>query len=205
MEMGYTVRDEALKPLFQFGLPSDHRLSGVHWCAQIASANGLLSMWDPPPNTIFICSPMTREYVELPPQSRDTITSFFGFGVRRTRGQYKILCADSRSCYVYTLGRGAWLWRTIAPPPAPALGPPYLGDAAFFNGNLHWLALDSKEDSFVCCFDLKTELFTRISVPCDYIANRCGNMWVYILEGRLCLYVVLDWRHVIIWKMNNWG
>ncbi|XP_042054225.1 putative F-box protein At1g33530 [Salvia splendens] len=205
LEKGYTVRDEALKQLFRFGLPSHHLSSGAHSCVRIASANGLILVWDPFSNILFICNPMTREYVELPPLSKDPITCFFGFGVSRTSGQYKILCVDVRSCYVYTLGRGAGLWRSIAPAPSLGIGSLYLGYATFFNGNLHRLASDSEENYSVCCFDLETELFTRISYPCDYIANRYGNRCVYILDGRLCLYNILDWCHVIVWKMNNYG
>ncbi|XP_047949583.1 putative F-box protein At1g32420 [Salvia hispanica] len=205
MKMRYTVRDEALKPLFRFGLPYK-----VCRPVQIVSANGLLSVWETYLTTIFICNPMTREYVELPPLSKDTNTRFLGgFGVSKTSGQYMILFVNDRSCHVYTLGRGAGLWRSIvapAPVPTPGIGSRYSGYAAFLNGNLHyWLAFDSQENFFICCFDLETELSTGLSVPSDYSGNRHGKRGVFILDGHLCLYCILDLRTVVIWKMNIYG
>ncbi|XP_042005013.1 F-box protein At3g07870-like [Salvia splendens] len=204
MEMGYTVCDEALKPLFRFASPSHHQSSTVNHRVTIASANGLLSMWDPFNNTLFICNPMTREYVELPPLSKDIITRFFGFGMSKLSGQYKILYGDSySSCHVYTLGRGTGLWRSVAAA-APGICRQPLESALFYNGNLHWLTSDPEKKFLVCCFDLEAEVFTSFSVPCDY-SDSFGNNRLYILEGRLCLCNILDWRRVNIWKINNYG
>ncbi|XP_047977025.1 putative F-box protein At1g32420 isoform X2 [Salvia hispanica] len=204
MEMWYTVFNEVFKPLFQFSLPSHNQLSTIDRRVVIASANGLLSMWDQYADYLFICNPLTREYAELPRLSTDRVTSFYGFGMSKISGQYKILYGNEYSCHVYTIGRGVGLWRSIAAP-QPGINTLYYDYAAFLNGNLHWLACDSKGNFFVCYFDFDTELFSRFSIPCDYDGNGYGNNRLYILDGRLYLCNIIDWHRVIIWKMNNYG
>ncbi|XP_042010376.1 F-box protein At5g49610-like isoform X1 [Salvia splendens] len=204
MEMRYNVCNEALKPLFRFDSPSHIQFSASNYRVIVASANGLLSMWDRWAKVIFICNPMTREYAELPPISTSIITSFSGFGMSKISGQYKILYGNRYSCHVYTIGRGKGLWRSIAAAQR-GINNLHRGCAAFLNGNLHWLAYDSEDNFFVCCFDIETELFTSFSIPCDYNGKSHGNNQLYILEGRLYLCNILDWQRVVIWKMNNYG
>ncbi|XP_047947246.1 uncharacterized protein LOC125193492 isoform X3 [Salvia hispanica] len=100
--------------------------------------------------------------------------------------------------------RGAELWRSVAAA-QPGINSMNRGCAAFLNGNLHWLAYDSDDNFFVCCFDIETELFTSFSIPCDYNGESHGNNQLYILEGRLYLCNILDRQRVVIWKMNNYG
>ncbi|XP_042006554.1 putative F-box protein At3g16210 [Salvia splendens] len=203
MEMRYVVCDEALKPLFRFGSPSHNQFSTAHYRVMVASANGLLSVWDQRDNILFICNPMTREHVELPPLSKYKKNySFSGFGVSKTRGQYKIVYVDIDSCWVYTLGTGSWRSIEAFNPGIFSLD---FDTAAFFNGNLHWLTYDSKENRFICCFDLETELFTRFYLPREFNSDTYLYKRIYIFEGRLCLCGILDLRHIVIWMMNNYG
>ncbi|XP_047947245.1 putative F-box protein At1g32420 isoform X2 [Salvia hispanica] len=204
MEMRYNVCNEALKPLFRFDSPSHVQFSAMNRRVIVASDNGLLSAWDRWAKVLFICNPMTREYAELPPISTSIYTSFFGFGTSKISGQYKILYGNEYSCHVYTIGRGAELWRSVAAA-QPGINSMNRGCAAFLNGNLHWLAYDSDDNFFVCCFDIETELFTSFSIPCDYNGESHGNNQLYILEGRLYLCNILDRQRVVIWKMNNYG
>ncbi|XP_042010474.1 putative F-box protein At1g32420 [Salvia splendens] len=204
MEMRYNLFNEALKPLFRFSLPSHNLCSSTEYRVVITSANGLLSLWDQYANYLFICNPLTREYAELPRLSTDRVTCFYGFGMSKTRGQYKILYGNEYSCHVYTIGRGVGLWRSIAAP-QPGINTLLYDYAAFLNGNLHWLACDLKRNFFVCYFDFDTELFSCFSIPCDYDGNGYGNNRLYILDGRLYLCNIIDWHRVIIWKMNNYG
>ncbi|XP_047949582.1 F-box protein At5g49610-like [Salvia hispanica] len=205
MEMRYNVCNEALKLLFRFDSPSHIQFSAINRRVIVASpANGLLLMWDRWAKVLFICNPMTREYAELPPISTSIYTSFFGFGTSKISGQYKILYGNQYSCHVYTIGRGAGLWRSVAAA-QPGINRLNRGCAAFFNGNLHWLAYDSEDNFFVRCFDIETELFTSFSIPCDYNGKRRGNNRLYILEGQLYLCSILDFQHVVIWKMNIYG
>ncbi|XP_047949589.1 putative F-box protein At1g33530 [Salvia hispanica] len=198
----YTVFDGAFKPLFRFGFPE-----GWNFHVVIASVNGLLAVWDHDKYAIqmFVCNPMTREYAMLPPLMGAGF--FFGFGVSKLSGLYKILYGDQySSCHVYTLGRGSsgreWRSITSTAPGVPTLG----GDCAkFLNGNLHWLVSNIEKNDLVCSFDIETELFTSFSPPHDYGGNPYGNNHLYILEGQLCLCDILNSNHVVVWKMNSYG
>ncbi|XP_047949579.1 F-box protein At5g49610-like [Salvia hispanica] len=204
MEMRYNVCNEALEPLFRFDSPSHIQFSANNRRVIVASDNGLLSAWDRWAKVLFICNPMTREYVELPPISTSIFTSLFGFGTSKISGQYKILYGNRDSCHVYTIGRGAGLWRSVVAA-QPGFNRMNRGCAAFLNGNLHWFAYDSEDNFFVCCFDIETELFTSFSIPCDYNGKSEGNNQLYILEGQLYLCSIIDFQHVVIWKMNIYG
>ncbi|KAL0360134.1 UNVERIFIED_CONTAM: putative F-box protein [Sesamum radiatum] len=100
------------------------------------SANGFLFMRDInyKHETLYICNPLTREYIELPkPQrvARYPSVVTHGFGVASKSGEYKVVrifherelnprtraCrrVPSSECQVYTLGTGAW--RTVGEAP----------------------------------------------------------------------------------------
>ncbi|XP_042010980.1 putative F-box protein At3g16210 [Salvia splendens] len=203
MEMQYVVCDEALKPLFRFGSPSHNQFSTAHYRVIVASANGFLSIWDQRDNILFICNPMTREHVELPRLSKyNKVCSFWGFGVSKTSSQYKIVYVDKDSCWVYTLGTGLWRSIEAIDPCIFLLG---FDSAAFLNGNLHWLTYDSKENIFICCFDLETDIFTRFSLPCEFSDDISSYKRIYIFEGRLYLCGILDWCRVVLRMMNSYG
>ncbi|XP_042010582.1 putative F-box protein At3g16210 [Salvia splendens] len=199
----YIVTDEAYRPLYRFVLPPRNHDS-CH--AVIDSTNGLIMMWEECGEILFICNPMTCEYVQLPPPPSLTSEYMYGFGVSKLSRKYKILCGTARSCDVYILGRGeSGLWRRIA---AEAPGIPIFPSdiAAFLNGNLHWLASKS-EENFVCCFDLETKLFNRFSLPDrDYNGDYNHEYHLRTLESRLCLCDAVD-SHlgVAIWWMNDYG
>ncbi|XP_047949588.1 F-box/kelch-repeat protein At3g06240-like [Salvia hispanica] len=205
--MGFAICDEAFKPLFQFSFCSnttcnDHLVVG--------SANGLLLFLDGCDDTLFVCNPITREYVEIPRLPKRGCIA--GFGVSKISGQYKILCRDQiRSYHVYTLERGGGCWRRIAGPKFYPRMP--WGNVIFFNGYLHWLASDLKESLFVCCFDLETEVFTKFSLPPrdnsnDPVKNWChvrGDYELCVLEGQLCVCDSLKSTGIVIWWMKNYG
>ncbi|XP_047949602.1 F-box protein At3g07870-like [Salvia hispanica] len=201
--------DEARKPLFRFSMnpPRTIFANSVPYSVVIDSTDGLLLTRGGYTDTLYVCNPLTREYVELPPLNKNDHNYVFGFGVSKISGQYKVLCcevsSESCKCYVYTLGEGG-SWRTIS---AATPGSPILRctNALFCNGNLHWLASysDFEGKHLVCCFDLKTELFTSFFLPPH--VGKHGNCQLCILEGRLCLCVYLDGHRVVIWKMNKYG
>ena len=198
---GYTVCDEAFQPLFRFSLPPQNAIFDYHRVI-IGSINGLILLWDgfdDNHHNLFTVNPMTCEYIELPHlHARRPI---FGFGVSKLSGQYKILSVDeSRSSHVYTLSRGGGLWRciptattTVLPCDArlnrrPTTGMPF-GYVSFLNGNLHWLAIDCKNNILVSCFDLETELFANFSPPPfydGYSSDLYGSYQLCILDDRLC-------------------
>ncbi|XP_042044122.1 F-box/kelch-repeat protein At3g06240-like, partial [Salvia splendens] len=192
--LGYAVCDDPHRPLYRFDLPHSHNR------IVIDSANGLLLLRDGCANILFICNPMTREYAELPPLPARSC--FYGFGVSKLTGQYKILCANQFWSYcIYTIGQEEELWRSIAAPPCNTVHSDY---AVFFNGNLHRLEYDFKKNLFVCCFDLDTELFTGFSLP-NYGGNKFSNYRLCTLDGKLCFCHMLEKFDVVIWWMNNYG
>ena len=155
--------DEACEPLFRFWMGPDVT---VRYSDVIDSTDGLLLARDGASNRLFVCNPMTQEYVVLPHLYRYAGRWIFGFGVSKISRQYKVLnFEETGSCYVYTLGEGG-SWRSISST-APGIPIPLNKNAIFCNGNIHWLVsyFDIKENFMVCCFDLDTELFTSFSLP----------------------------------------
>ncbi|XP_042010605.1 putative F-box protein At1g33530 [Salvia splendens] len=205
-DIGFAVCDEAYKPLCHFGFPPLKK-DATTTLLVVGSANGLILVWNGIDSRLCVCNPITSEYIKLPCQS--PVSYVFGFGVSKLSGQYKILCG----AHVYTLGREGGCWRSIA----GATGSLRLlwENAVFFNGNLHWLASDSKENPLVCCFDLETELFTSFVLPPrdhinyddGYLSYWNGEYRLCVLDGRLCLCDILlhvRW-HAVIWRMNTYG
>ncbi|XP_042007439.1 putative F-box protein At3g16210 [Salvia splendens] len=126
---GYAVCDEACKRLRWFNFPPKIEVTTLGcYRAVVGSTNGLLLVWDGSSRCneiLFVCNPITSEYVELP--SMPMQGSVFGFGVSRLSGQYKILCGNYyTTCHVYTLGGS---WRSVG----AAIGHPRLpqDNAAF--------------------------------------------------------------------------
>ncbi|XP_047949604.1 putative F-box protein At3g16210 [Salvia hispanica] len=197
--------DKACEPLFRFWMspPYIKHQSSVRYRVVVDSTDGLLLVRDGRSNILFVCNPLTCEYVVLPPLPTFSRRCMFGFGVSRISGQYKILCGEeSGSCHVYTLeGEGSWRSiSTLAPGGSTVPG----AIAAFVNGNLHWLASDSEENHLVCCFDLETKLFTSFSLPPRVSDNDIlDEYWLCILEGRLCLCDHLNGYGVVILWTNN--
>ncbi|KAL0314222.1 UNVERIFIED_CONTAM: hypothetical protein Sangu_2266600 [Sesamum angustifolium] len=148
------------------------------------SANGLVCFRKigQHPETVYICNPITRDYIQLPAPgtirySPTTVT--YGFGASKASGQHKVvriyhecirvpdthelLGIPKSECRVYTLGTGSW--RSIAPGPKLEHNSRSIG--AFLNGNLHWLVADSEGFPRISCLDLETEVFSTFSAPPD--------------------------------------
>ena len=201
----YQVNGAIITPSFTFRtLPSLYENSfNVRCGVVIDSVDGLILVKDKCPTLLYVCNPITREYIELPFQS--TWQGVFGFGVSKLSRQYKILYWNSRfkSCYVCTLGEESWRSIFEAAPGMPILN---YEIAAFFNGNLHWLASDEKKNKFICCFDLETELFASFSLPPRvYGTNILRAYRLCVLEGQLCLCDTYDRNNFVIWLMKNYG
>ncbi|XP_057793443.1 F-box protein CPR1-like [Salvia miltiorrhiza] len=175
------------------------------------------------PRDLFICNPITREYIKLPcplefSSSKSKVhMDTFGFGVSRTTGQYKLVrvfhewILNKRlvlaelvepKFQVYNVGSG--LWSGIA-----CVGPfKYEGNAkgAFLSGNIHWLVRDMYGSSvWISCFDLETEIFSTFSPPPCRRDDREECLNVSTLRDCLCMCDNTAYDEIVIWLMRDYG
>ncbi|XP_026417037.1 F-box protein At3g07870-like [Papaver somniferum] len=132
------------KPL-KFGITNlipvpDHNLHEI-----IGSCNGLICLSACSNNDpIYICNPMTREFVCLPKltkkfRPRDYVVS--GFGFDPCANEYKVVRIYFGRVYVYTLGSGQG-WRTLKDITYKLH--PSVSNEILWNGALHWFDKDGK-------------------------------------------------------------
>ncbi|KAL2231921.1 UNVERIFIED_CONTAM: F-box protein [Sesamum indicum] len=182
------------------------------------SANGFLFMRDInyKHETLYICNPLTREYIELPKPRRiarypSVVTH--GFGVASKSGEYKVVrifhereldprtraCrrVPSSECQVYTLGTGAW--RTVGEAPF-SYNSRLLGLS--FRGNLHWLIEDLEGYELISCFNLETEMFQPFPPP---FPSRKLLGSLAVLGDCLCLCDNSSEFDIDIWVMKEYG
>ncbi|XP_047943212.1 putative F-box protein At3g16210 [Salvia hispanica] len=174
-------------PITKFDFPQASTIQG--------SANGLLLLRNP--YHIYICNPITNEFVELRGPHTLLWGDCYGFGVSRISGQHKIIYLNRKfGCYTYTLESGA-SWRSVE---ATSLSFRHChGPGAFVNGNIHWL-VSNNGMPYIYCFDVETECFSIFSPPpikkygklhaledCLYLVEECygfGKIWLF--EGYKC-------------------
>ncbi|KAK4413274.1 F-box protein [Sesamum alatum] len=185
------------------------------------SANGLVCFRKigQHPETVYICNPITRDYIQLPTPGTiwyyPTIVTY-GFGASKISGQHKVvriyhecrrdpdthnlLVIPKSECRVYTLGTGSW--RSIAPGPKLEYSCRSIG--AFLNGNLHWLVTDLEGFARISCLDLETETFSTISPPALPESRRfLGGLTV--LGDCLCICDNTSDDEIVIWVMKEYG
>ncbi|XP_042033892.1 F-box protein CPR1-like [Salvia splendens] len=181
------------------------------------SANGLVFMTGDKPCDLYVCNPVTRDFIKLCPYSVSLDSSSnivaFGFGVTKMTGQHKVvrvvcdyelaensfrITVTRSHCEVYTLGTRTW--RSIVP------GDKLMYDSygVFLHGNLHWLVVDPQAPSRISCFDLETERFSTFSHP--PLLTKGGSVGsLSVLEGRLCLCDNSSEGKIIIWVLREYG
>ncbi|XP_042056523.1 F-box/kelch-repeat protein At3g06240-like [Salvia splendens] len=160
---------------------------------------------------VFICNPVTREYVRIDMgRDCDSKDYAFGFGMSKS-GQCKIVRIFAHvsyliTCQVYTLGTKHWKSITID----SQFELFYQMDVPYFmNGNLHWLTCsyaDNSNPPRVYCIDLETELFNYFSCPPSI--QHCRRSYYYalsVLGGRLCFTNDDFDDKVEIWCMKVYG
>lgn len=117
------INEAGMIPSFEFcTIPSFYENPfNVRFGVVVDSVNGLILVKDKCPTLLYVCNPITCEYVELPFQS--TWPGVLGFGVSKLSRQYKILYWNSRckSCYVCTLGEESWRSISDVAPGMPIL------------------------------------------------------------------------------------
>ncbi|XP_047943211.1 putative F-box protein At3g52320 [Salvia hispanica] len=137
------------------------------------SANGLLLLKNPFRNHLYVCNPITREFVELSGRLTRPREDCYGIGVSRISGQHKVVYFNSKygECHVYTLESGS-TWRRVKGA-IPSSDRCLSSVGAFASGNLYWLVSNGwKKFPYVCCFDLETECFSTFPVPLKFIADK---------------------------------
>ncbi|KAL1533733.1 F-box protein-like protein [Salvia divinorum] len=201
------VESHALRfhPLTDFEIPLGNSISKC----RAKPNNGLLLIYSSLERRIYICNPLTRQYIELccPQEFISLHILSFGFGVSKLSGQYKVVYintdSSSDSHCVYTLGTGTW--RRVEP--GPASGCSFCFHAYIVcNGNPHWTVYDSAQIFWICAFDLETECFSIFSAPAvDGLAEGGPAIHVKlnVLRGCLCLSYTLD-NKVVIWLMKEY-
>ncbi|XP_047939466.1 F-box protein At1g47340-like [Salvia hispanica] len=152
----FKLEDEHKRdPIIKFDFPQASTIQG--------SANGLLLLENPFIDHLYVCNPITREYVELHGLHTHPRGDCYGFGVGKISGQHKVVYLNPKSgCHVYTLGTGS-SWRRVEAVPSFNHCDKSVG--AFVNGNLHWLVSNGQERAYICCFDVETECFSTFSAP----------------------------------------
>ncbi|KAL8467165.1 hypothetical protein ACS0TY_036034 [Phlomoides rotata] len=139
---------------------------------------------------LYLCNPITREYIDLCHPTKSPEYMIYGFGVSKiSGGLYKVVGIEIRyeswenECKVYTVGTG--LWRSVAPS-THLTYMDFMNHGEFVNGSLHWFARDSNDTLRISCFDLETELFNTFSPPPLQFENRDPNVILTALEDNLC-------------------
>ncbi|XP_057786311.1 F-box/kelch-repeat protein At3g06240-like [Salvia miltiorrhiza] len=206
-KLDFNCHEHRWNVLFNFDLP---------FCGPThSSANGLLFLCEGD-GDIFVCNPITREYIRLPsplprPYSKPRLQRHtYGFGVSRSSGKFKvvrILSAtperpDRCDCQVYTVGTVRWR-RIVC---GSMLEYEERSKGALLNGKLHFLA--SERFSYgVSCIDLETELFSTFSPPPLSDPHMTRNLSV--LGDCLCVCdtasVFRPDYEIHLWLMKEYG
>ncbi|KAG8378376.1 hypothetical protein BUALT_Bualt08G0131100 [Buddleja alternifolia] len=160
------------------------------------STNGLLFLREnTQPDALYICNPITREYIELP--SLEGIVQYltivtYGLGVSKMSGEYKVVriyherildphnpsflsSIPKIECRVYTLGTATW--RSIPP--------------------------DLKGSCLISCLNIETELFSSFCTPTLPDRSRfLGG--IAVLGDCLCLCDNTSENEIVIWVMKEY-
>ncbi|PWA46030.1 F-box associated domain, type 1 [Artemisia annua] len=188
---------------------------------QVGSVNGLvcLSQYRDEVDNIYVCNPITREYVILPrPQYVGLIPviNTFSFGVGLLTKEYKVVLIFLGSisqnptsslpyllqAEVCTLGTGQW--RRIG-------HVPYWINASnglFLNGCVHWIVNDKHSPERLCSFNIDNETFELFpSPPSEEIVGDFCYRNLGILNGCLSLsdHPSLLELEFTIWVMKEYG
>ncbi|XP_023741649.1 F-box protein At3g07870 isoform X1 [Lactuca sativa] len=191
----------------------DLNLSPIFQNSQIlpaGSVNGLICLWQvcPKRHNIYICNPITREYMILPRQRNCIIVYCFGVGLLTheyklirifQRGMPPYSTSSSRmglfEAEVYTLGTGQW--RSLGCVPYWLSG----SSGLFLNGHAHWILVDRDSPEKIYAFDFDKETFDLFPSPPSSEAMR-GSLGV--INGCLCQCESFNSK-LTIWVMKEYG
>ncbi|XP_047961889.1 F-box protein At1g47340-like [Salvia hispanica] len=149
----------------------------------------------------------TIEYSNRLTEQLRKFEEFYGFGMSKNSGQYKVLCTDVNASsdsyrHVYTLGTGTW--RRVEADDVSGIGICSAGYIVF-NGILHWIGGedDLALTLWVCGFDLETECFDIFSPPPPPPVDGRGHQTRELSTLRDCLCYSYTWEDdIVIWLMK---
>ncbi|KAL1814596.1 hypothetical protein ACET3Z_017170 [Daucus carota] len=179
------------------------------------SVNGLICIEDNYEESVYICNPITQEYIYLenPDTKKSYLSMHYGFGFAETNNQYKVVrfyldrclstensCPSTEGSYklgseVYTLGTATW--RDLGHIPFHISG---CDIGIYVSGNLHWLA---DEDKIICTFDLDREIYQPMAAAPWGSENAFRSLGV--LKGCLCICDNTPYSELAIWVMRDYG
>ncbi|KAK8293739.1 hypothetical protein V6Z11_D06G209600 [Gossypium hirsutum] len=170
---------------------------------------------------IHICSPSTREIMELPQCYHDhnDFLSGIGFGFCRKFNDYKVVKVSYRrdsssseaQVQVYSSNMNSWKMIKIENPSLWTLLPLYRGSGCF-NGAFHWQGLKKSSSKkiikTVVSFQFDEEVFREINLPND--PDFQGDVQFFITEYRdfFSSLVVKQGPNVNVykvWVMKEYG
>lgn len=164
------------------------------------------------PRDLYICSPMTGQYMKIPvPASAPEVhIDTFGFGFSKG-GKHKLArvfhlnTLSEARCHVYTLGGG---WGDSLEAGDVQYDPVMKG--ATLNGRVYWLVKRGKVP-LISCFDLDTEAFSTFNPP-PLSAEFEGRLCLSVLDEEMCFTDNSDAKDIAIWlgkpedggEVHNW-
>ncbi|XP_026420240.1 F-box protein At3g07870-like [Papaver somniferum] len=181
-------------PIVKGGNPLDYEMVG--------SCNGLVCLYVPYADPIYICNPVTGEYVYLPNLDRKVHNIAGGFGYLRTLDVYKVVriyypvCRGRGFVQIYTLGncRG---WREIGE--IEHCVDSYPGVLA---NEILYFRVDRENN--ILALDLASEEFYMLPKPsCLSECNTTKTYQLKVMRGYLCIVLSKKGENVEIWSLQN--
>ncbi|KAL5727999.1 hypothetical protein ACHQM5_001130 [Ranunculus cassubicifolius] len=187
----------------------------------IYSCNGLIFSGEkhtwPESYSFFICNPVTGEQIAIAkPTYDDRYDVKSGFGFAPKSKVFKVIrMVNVRMEYwaetdaeVYNCATGNWrIIRNV----------PYLFNLFYFetpktnvvvNGAFHWIGFPNlaKADEVIVAFDLETEVFQEVPLPCGFkLDTDKFKQYLVVLGERLCIVHTVKKEHIEIWVMKDYG
>ncbi|XP_026420184.1 F-box protein At3g07870-like [Papaver somniferum] len=166
----------------------------------VGSCNGLVCLYVPYADPIYICNPVTGEYVYLPKVDKKVQDIAGGFGYLRTLDVYKVVriyypvYRGKGLVQIYTLGNSSG-WREIGE--IEHSMDSYPGVLA--NETLYF-RVDCEKN--ILALDLASEEFYILPKP-PFLSERNISHQLKVVRGCLCIVHSKKGENVEIWSLKN--
>ncbi|KAI3457108.1 hypothetical protein Pfo_013771 [Paulownia fortunei] len=191
--------------------------------ANVTSCEGVVcwASHDGPGDYIFVCNPVTGEYVTLnsPSSGQDNVYVFIGLGFCRATKKFELLRMSRRRVKnkaevspwwpeVLTVG-AATCWRRAGDGTSQLDLSRKISEVVYVNGAIYWRY---NGDSTICSFHFDRVLFQVITLlqmnllMLDTNSFASKNMSLGVLANSLCVSLVSpDDGHVELWVMESYS